>query len=278
MGSLICVVGIVPYPAVAVAVRVDKGPVDGLLFKVPERDTLRAGHLIRIGIAAFPAGMLCEAPFRLLFIIAVPGLRDVAAAAGVNMRAVAVGNRIRPFVTERRDLTRDFLAADRADRGLLTRIGTCRGGYGRPIARNVQLRIERIRTGIGGSPDTGAEIIGLPFRQRNDKSEIVFVAAVVVRRRLRSFGVIEIHYRIKASGGVERVLTRELRNDLEIRVLSSGRDVYRRHFSRNELRGVFHVLCRDRARRRNSDAQRHTECKQNSRQTSPHHQILLVFL
>ena len=88
--------------------------------------------------------MHCEAAFHLLLIIAGVDLGYAAAVAGVGMRAVAVGNRIRPVVTERRDLTRDFLAADRADRGLLTRIGTGRGGYGRPRVNAVHLRIERV--------------------------------------------------------------------------------------------------------------------------------------
>ena len=88
--------------------------------------------------------MLCEAAFRLLLIIAGVGLGYAAASAGVIMRAVAVGNRIRPVVTERFDLTRDFLAADRAGSGFLTRIGTGRGGYGRPRVNAVHLRIERV--------------------------------------------------------------------------------------------------------------------------------------
>ena len=216
-----------------------------------------------------------KAAVRMILIGAGLGLGYVAPLAGMGMHAAAIGGRFAPIMPERRDLARHRFAAERTGPGLLARLGAGRLGYGRPLFKVVFLHNNIKRAGAV-AVDRNAEIIGLSGGQFLCDPEIAVLTGVVIVCQLRSVGVIEIPDRILAAGGIHRVDTGSIWEDLKIHVPSPGRQSCLRFLPENKLRRVFHVFLRDRACRRDPDAQRHEQRKQNSYRFSPHHRILLV--
>ena len=145
---------IIPIPCVAVAVDIKQGPAGGPFFKVPGIHGQLADRLLRDGIAAFGAGVRHRSVFYVLIERAVLRLRFAAATAGIGVRAVVVGNRCAPIVTERRNGLRLRLVAAGTGPLLLARRRAGRRGHVLPFApvmaeRRNGLRLRLAAAGTG---------------------------------------------------------------------------------------------------------------------------------